>query len=241
MAEQNGKLSGGEMNSPFLKKWENVWYYHKWHIILGVLAVVVLIVTLVQCSQNGKGNDGHYMYAGNCSVMAETRRDIENTMSLFAVDSNGDGKLILAMGNYAIYNQDEINAFRDDERGHVAQMSFDNRKAFDQEILGGDASICFLSPELFEAVAKEKGALIPVSSYAVPLPEGSEVVSYGGEAYGVRLSSLAVGAYPGLSYLPSDTVLCVRAKSFFGRGEEIYNANLEIVWRMLAAAPYAAE
>ena len=239
MAEQNGKLSGGEMNSPFLKKWENIWYYHKWHIILGALAVVVLIVTLVQCSNNGKGNDGHYVYAGGHSVLSETRRDIENTMSLFAVDSNGDGKLILAMGNYAIYTQEQINSYRDDERGHVAQMSYDNRKAFDQEILSGDAAICFLSPELFETVAKE-GAFIPVSGYAVTVPEGAELVSYGGVAYGVRLSSLAVGAYPGLSSLPADTVLCVRTKSVFGRGE-IYDANLEIVWKMLAAAPYVVE
>ena len=61
--------------------------------------------------------------------------------------------------------------YRDDERGHIVQMSYDNRQAFDQEILSGDAAICFLSPELFEIVAKE-GAFIPVSGYAVAVPEG---------------------------------------------------------------------
>ena len=45
--------------------------------------------------------------------------------------------------------------YRDDEHGHIAQMSYDNRQAFDREILSGDAAICFLSPELFETVAKE--------------------------------------------------------------------------------------
>jgi hypothetical protein len=46
--------------------------------------------------------------------------------------------------------------------------------ALDQEILSGDAAICFLSPELFETMAKE-GAFIPVSGYAVAVPEGGEV------------------------------------------------------------------
>ena len=242
--EQNGKLAGGEMRSPALAKLDNFWYHYKWRFIVIVVSVVVLIVCLAQCAKNGKGDDGCYVYAGGYVLSAEERRNMDTVLKTFAEDVNEDGKIVLGMMNFPIFTSEEIAGYDKNDQAHVAQMSYDNREAFDQEILAGEATLCFLSPALFADVAKA-GGFLSVAEYAAALPAGAETVCYSDVAYGVLLSSLPIATYPGFSSLPADTVVCLRTatsmNALFG-GEAaklLYEANLAMAKRMLAAAPYA--
>ena len=243
--EQNGKIAAGELQSPFLKKLDNFWYHYKWPFLGILFTVIVLIVCLAQCTKNGKGDDGVFMYAGGYTMSAEERRNMESCLKGFAEDVNGDGKLVLGMMNFPIYTREEIEKRDKNDQSIVAQMSYDNRKAFDQEIMAGEATLCFLSPSLFTDVAKA-GALLPVSDYADALPAGAEQVMHGNTAYGVALSSLAIATYPGFSSLPKDTVVCLRAatsmNALFGgdAAKLVYEANLSMAKKMLAAEIYVA-
>ena len=254
--EKKDKLTGDvAMRSPILVKLENFWYHHKWSFVFGVLALVVLVVSLVQCAGNGKGDDAAVMYAGGYSLMGTVGRDFESTIKDFSEDRNGDGKIVVGIGNYAIYTNDEIAAkFPDTStQAQVKQATYNNRQAFDQEILAGEASLCFLSPTLFEAVAKDTlksedgliSRLMPVSEYYSGAT-ADDLVSYGGVAYGIKLSSLAISTYPGFSELPEDTILCMRSQvsmnTIFGgkSAERMHEANLALVKRLLAAEPYSA-
>ena len=249
--EKNEKLSGDvTLRSPLLGKLENFWYHHKWPFLASLLALVVLTVTLVQCANKGKGDDAYVMYAGGYTLMSEERGAFEQTIAGFVGDRNGDGKTIVGIGNYAIYTPDEIKVkFDRDNQGYVQNLSGQNREAFDQEIMAGEASLCFLSPALFEVLAGNKsGSLLrPVSDYAESLPAGAEPVLYGEVVYGVRLSSLALAGYPGMGGLPEDTILCLRTEtsmnSLLGgsQAKEIYAANLSLLRQLLAAEPYASK
>ena len=161
------------------------------------------------------------------------------------IDRNGDGKATAGLRNYAIYTNKEIEAFTPQQQGHLKQMSYDNRQNFDQEIYSGEATLCFLSPSLFEDLC-EAGALIPVSEYT-GLPDTAATESYGDVAYGVRLSSLALYTYPGFSELPENTILCLRTNTSMGAflggnsTKAMHEANLALAWRLLAAPVYVPE
>ena len=242
--EQNGKyVAPTELQSPLLKKLDNFWYHYKWRFLGILLTVVVLVVCLVQCAGNGSGDDGCYMYAGGYVLSAEERRNMDTTMKRFCEDANGDEKIVLGMMYYAIFTSEQIAKYDKNDQAHVAQMSYDNREAFDQEILAGEATLCFLSPELFADVAKA-GGFVPLSDYAEEIPEGAEAVKHGNTAYGIKLSSLAISSYPGFSSLPEDTVVCLRTETsmsalFGGEAAKlVYDSNYAMAMRMLAAEAY---
>ena len=243
--KREAKLSGGEMHSPFVKWIENFWYHYKWPFLAAVFGIVVLAALLVQCVGNGKGDDVTLMYAGNCTLTVEEARDISATVQGFTADRNGDGKATAGLRNYAIYTNKEIEAFTPQQQGHLKQMSYDNRQNFDQEIYSGEATLCFLSPSLFEDLC-EAGALIPVSEYT-GLPDTAVTESYGDVAYGVRLSSLPLYTYPGFSGLPENTILCLRTNTSMGAflggnsTKAMHEANLALAWRLLAAPVYVPE
>ena len=242
--EQSGKyVAPTELQSPLLKKLDNFWYHYKWPFLGILFTVIVLIVCLVQCQKNGSGDDGCYMYAGGYVLSAEERRNMDTVMKQFSEDVNGDGKIVLGMMNFSIFTSEQIAEYDKNDQAHVAQMSYDNREAFDQEILAGEATLCFLSPALFTDVAKA-GGFLPLSEYADAIPAGAEGVNYGNIAYGIKLSSLAIASYPGFSSLPEDTVVCLRTETsmsaLFG-GESaklVYDANYAMAMRMLAAEAY---
>lgn len=240
--ERDKKLAAGEIRSPLLTWVENFWYHYKWQFLLSVFGIVVLIVCLVQCSGNGRGDDACVMYAGNCTLSVEGKRGILATLDDFVDDRNGDGKVVVGMPFYSIYTNEEIEKFASSQQGYLKQMSVDNRNLFDQEIYSGEASLCFISPTLFEDLC-EAGALIPVSEYEC-LPEGAVTDGYGGAAYGVRLSSLAIYGYPGFSELPEDTILCLRTETTMGAflggeaAKAMQKANRTLAWRLLAAPAY---
>lgn len=244
MPEKNDKLSGEvRLSSPFLKKLENIWYHYKWQILAGILALIVLLVGLVQCVGNGKGDDAYVMYAGGYTMTSTARQSFTVTIESFCEDRNGDGRVVVALGNYPIYTDEEIKAFGTAEQGHIKQMSYDNRQNFDQEILSGEATLCFLSPDLFEDVAAA-GGFLPVSDYYTPA-DGVGTVLYGTVAYGVKLADLPLATYPGFSSLPKDTVFCVRTKTSMGllagkeKFEAVYESNLALAKTLLAAEAYA--
>lgn len=248
--ERNEKLSGeGELRSPLLTKLDNFWYHYKWQFLAGLLALVVLVVGLVQCAGNGKGDDAYVMYAGGYTLSGRVRGDFEESLRGFTADRNGDGKVLVAVADYAIYTKAEINEKFENvsDRNYVMNVSENNRTVFDQQIMAGEASLCFLSPSLFEDLAGgTSGSLLrKLSDYATDLPDGAEVATFGEVAYGVRLSSLALYTYPGFSSLPADTIVCIRTEtsmnSLFGGNEakQMYEANLALFSRLMAAPVYA--
>lgn len=246
MSEQNGKMAASELRSPFLKKLENFWYHYKWPFLGILFTVIVLIVCLAQCTKNGKGDDGCFLYAGGYTMSVEERRNMESCLKGFAEDINGDERVVLGMMNFPIYTKAEIERYDKNDQAHVAQMSYDNREAFDQEIMAGSATLCFLSPSLFADVAKA-GGLHSVADYADALPAGAENVMYGDVAYGVKLSSLSLYTYPGFSSLPKDTVVCLRTNTSMGAlfggdaAKVMYEANMAMAKRAFCAAVYAPQ
>ena len=208
---------------------ENYWYHYKWVTLLVAFLLIVGVICTVQAVQNNS-YDSYIMYAGPCQLSHKEVLDIEKDFYSVVEDKDGDGKVNIAIRELFIMSPEEISEVEEGYEANYTLIS-DNLKLFDQEILSGEATICLLSPFLFERVAEADGFL-PIGEYV----NGAEVEYFG--EYGVKLSSTVFGNMPGLSVLPNDTILCVRRVSTMAslfdkkQTEKNHALNIETVKRI---------
>lgn len=208
---------------------ENYWYHYKWATLIVVFCLIVSIICIVQAVQNNS-YDSYVMYAGPYQLSHKEVLDIEKDFCSVVEDQDEDGKVNLAIRELFVMSPDEIANVEEGYEANYTLIS-DNLKLFDQEILSGEATICLLSPFLFERVAESDGFL-PIGEYV-----GDAEVEYVGE-YGVKLNSTVFGKFAGISVLPDDTILCVRRVSTIAslfdkkQTEKNHALNIETVRRI---------
>jgi hypothetical protein len=216
-----------KVKSP-LRLWlENYFYHYKWVTIFGVFFLIVAIICIAQAVKNDS-YDSYIMYAGPYELSHKEVLDIRGELEVFVGDKDGDKEINVAMRELFVMSPDEIKRFEEENEGYEANVTLisNNMQVFDQEILSGEATICLLSPFLFERVCEAEGFL-PVTEYI----GDAEVTLY--NDYGVLLSSTEFGKTGALAKLPDDTVFCVRRvstiASLFGKKEAERNHahNLE--------------
>lgn len=72
------------------EKLENFWYYYKWYVLAGVLAVIMLFVTIGSCAEK-EDYDVTVLYMTHSYV--DIDGEMDPLLSEFADDHNGDGKV----------------------------------------------------------------------------------------------------------------------------------------------------
>lgn len=102
-AEQSGQPLATAETAPAVpldgkQKWENFWYYYKFHVMAIVLAVVVLVVGVAQCVNRPRYDYQIvlFTYAGYVDDQLDL---IAEQFEPFAEDCNGDGKVEIGIIN----------------------------------------------------------------------------------------------------------------------------------------------
>ncbi|MEE0970374.1 MAG: hypothetical protein U0M06_13465 [Clostridia bacterium] len=231
------KIHGGEIQfeSKFAKWFDNFWYHNKWKTIGTIFVIFVVVVCSLQMCEKEKV-DAYVMYGGPEILDGERLTNFRAALkAVLPEDFNGDGeKYVEVVTNY-IMSADEIKA-AEKEAFSVSENDFyidpafmaQNKQKFDNLILAGEYSICFLSPYLYEEVRKSDGFM--------PLVEIFDVVPQGAvDEYGLRLLDTDFGSYfPGVNELPPDTILCMRRigtlNSFLNKGatEKSYEMSMKL-------------
>ena len=253
--EEKDKIRGDvKMKSPFLTKLDNFFYHYKWHSIIALFLVIVFLVCALQmCGQ--KQYDLEVMYAGPKNLSdRQTVLDIQNAFADIADDRTGDGVKTVNLVSYWVDDSlwKELTDGKEDGekeedtagRGQLMNNSYNNEKAFVDEIAAGNVVICLVSPYLFHMVDDEAGFMRVTDVFPDLAEYEEEVCVYDEDGdinrFGVYLSKTAFGEKAGLSSLPDDTVLCVRKKaalSFWYNGdkaEEKHAYSVEVFRRALA-------
>ena len=211
---------------------ENYWYHYKWQTMFGVFFLIVAIICIVQ-TFNVQSYDAYVMYAGNYQMSRVEFLDMQKELEKVIEDGDGDGKIVVDMRDIMVLSAEEIQKRKDDGYEVMESLIADNLNLFDQEIFSGEATICLLSPMLFER-ANGGGAFLPIAEFV-----GDTEVEYYNE-FGVYLHSIPFGSLPGLRDLPKDTILCVRRistmASLFGKkeAERDHERNLSAVRTIFA-------
>ena len=231
MQEEKYDLNG-ESGMKFEKgrfgKWfENFWYHYKWHTIFAAFILLVVTVCTVQMCQKEE-YDTHIIYAGseNVSRMRENG-DLSEYEILYrslteaVEDFDGNGKVYSSFEAMFMLTSEEIerieaeleekkNNGEEAEELNYSQLT-ENNKAFGERIQYSDVYVFLISEPLYhkyqrEATDESSALFVPIRELA----DGNADIQFLDDS-AVYLHSTEFGKLPGLSELPEDTLITLRA------------------------------
>ena len=232
------KMQGGDIKieNRFTKWFDNFWYHHKWKTIGIIFALFVILVCSLQTCEKEKV-DVYVMYGGPQVLEGDVLMNFRSAISsVMPEDVNGDGEKYAEVVTNFIMSREEIEAAREEALASDSTADFyidpifmsQNKQKFDNLIVAGEYSVCFLSPYLYEEV-KAAGGFMPLAEIFDESPAGAF------DEYGIRLAETDFGSYfPGVNSLDPDTVLCMRRistmGSFLNKGatEKTHEDSLEL-------------
>lgn len=200
----------------FKAKLENIWFYHKWHILVGALVILFLSIATVQCATSDTP-DITILYIGDLDI-GDDRYDIKDRFGDSIKDVNDDGKTYISLTFMG-----------------TADSLTPNR--FQTEVVVGDHIIYIASPEYFEKLVT-KGVLAPLKEVLGYLPDNAV------DGYGVALRYLDIAETDGFDDMTRNSILCIRGNDGGGidyeGGSKYYRNNVDL-FRALFAYKDSAE
>lgn len=214
------------------KKVENFWYHYKWHTIVSLILVFVL---LFLCLQTCDRNKYSYfaMYAGPKGISANQGLLMATALEQMAEEAGLESGKKASLAVYNIYEKDTTG------------QSSQNFQVFNDDIVTGKSIILALSPTLYTHLLEKNGGIVVLDEY---LPsEGGDNITFVDDSHrGIKLSSLPLYQKEGWKDLPEDTVLCLRSPISLAN---IFNSEkaqknyiiYETLFRYILAEPLAEE
>lgn len=134
------------------EKRRNWWDYHKWHLVIGAVCVL-LLCSLISDMVHNSGNKPDYTiaYVGTTTLPDDTRRALEEAFAQVGEDLNGNGKVQVDLVEYLLYDDaaEEINPALQEER---AERAYNASMLLQLNVETVESMIFLLEdPELFQA------------------------------------------------------------------------------------------
>ncbi len=189
---------------------ENLWFYHKWHILVGTLIIVFLGLGTAQCIGK-EANDITILYVGDADIGGDREAIVED-FGYCAKDLGGNEAIDLSFAFMAL--NDNTTASR-----------------FNNEMLVGDYHIYIVTDEYFDKLLKAN-ALAPISSVLGHTPDNCE-----GDGYGIRMKYLDIAETEGFDMIDRNSIICLRSNAentadYFG-GTDLYKNNFDLFKTLL--------
>ncbi len=118
--------------------WQNLWFFYKWHFIVGLIVVVTVIATVVG-TLNRVEPDIHILFAGDYVLTEEDTAILKERIESTITDVNGDGKVVSQFV--------EITLKLDTER--IDETTAPNLQQMQNQFITGKQHILVLDRELF--------------------------------------------------------------------------------------------
>lgn len=125
-------------------KWENFWYYHKYHVIAAIFVIFMIAVFI-----NDKLAQVDYDYrisaVTDFNLTEEQISELENTFKSIADDRNQDGEVNVQISNYTITKEGNVNP----------QAEIANQTKFMADLETGDSMIFIYTDNVYEMYKDE--------------------------------------------------------------------------------------
>lgn len=231
----NKNIEGvGEVSIPSTpkEKIQNFWYHYKWHTLIALLLVAVIIVCSLQfCAK--ESYDAYILYAGGKSI-GRTAKDgdvaeivtVISSLKRISDDFDENGEVSVNFSSFLFLSSDEAK-----ERDDVNEaLLMNDRSSLNSVLEHSEYYLCFVSPAVYEQYHKvgDEERFISLKGYTEAHPE----LDYYSDS-AILLSSTAASKLPGLSSLPDDTLICIRRPSFLGAKSDEHLEYLENAEKML--------
>ncbi len=224
---ENDKLNSDGMSFGDLrKKLDNFWYHYKTYTIIALVLIITIFICTTQLLRR-KDNDYCILYAGSAVLAVQDVTYIKDAFKNVAVDYDGNGEIVVAIDDIVILSPEEQEVANKDGAAFNPDFIKQSLTEFDQQIFGGDAVVCLLSPYMYERV-HSSGGFLPLSEVFDSVPDSAY------DECAIVLADTDFGKYfNGVNDLPEDTLICVRRLSSMAvfKGEaktrKAHEANLE--------------
>ena len=225
----------GEVMTPETtkEKIQNFWYHYKWHsVVCVVLVLAILVCSLQFCSK--ENYDVHVLYAGSRNI-GRTAEDgdvaeivtVISSLKRFASDYDESGDVSINFTNYFYLSASEAAGLDDVNEALLAN----DKKALSSVLEHSEYYLCFISVAVYEEYHKvgTNELFVDLDEYKSLYPE---LEYYSDSA--IYLSSTDAKRLPGLSNLPSDTLICIRRPSVLAQKTNEHMTHFENAKKMLS-------
>ncbi|HEX3039077.1 MAG TPA: hypothetical protein VHP54_02115 [Caproiciproducens sp.] len=93
-------------------KWENFWYYHKWHVVAGVFILFVVLFTVYDF-RSKENPDYEIGLITQVSYPSDVTDALEAQFAKSGTDLNGDGKVTVRVNLYMVGNGETSSGMSD--------------------------------------------------------------------------------------------------------------------------------
>lgn len=206
--------------SSFLERLDNFWYHYKWHSIIALFLIFTIVICSFQiCSK--ESYDVHVLYSGNheinrhgeggnISEYAATLSSLERA----ADDFDEDGEIKVTLKDLFMLSAEEIKKIEESDKDNEVNYALinENKQILRDTVMYSSYYVCFFSPSVYEEYKTVDG--VEIFAPLNELVENDTSVQYYSES-AVYLSSTAFYSLPGISSLPSDTLIALKNPSVF--------------------------
>lgn len=240
--EGNGraKLDGSDISidNGFIRWHENFWYYHKWHLLIALFVVFVIILCITQMTGNEK-SDTAILMGGPYYPNTEMRNNMYAAFEeVLPEDYNEDGEKSVEIVHYEIYSTEQFKAI--DSVDKNSSLNASNLQSFSNLMQVGEFSVCIIDMWLYEDIA-DAGGIRPLSElFGDNIPEGAI------DEYAIDFKSTEFAKhFTVFEKFPDTTVICLRnigfMNSFFNKGasEEEYKISEDLFKAIVEYKPEA--
>ena len=215
----------------------NLWYQHKWAIIICAIFIVVFVVFLVQ-TLNKPEIDMRISYVGPEYIDTDLKNAIDYSFGEFMKDYDGNGEKTISFGFITYQNDEQRKANADEmkaEYGTVMEghANYQALETFHSQLLSGMVSFYLLD----EALYKENQDLFLNMSDILGYEPSEEIMA--GDS-GIYLKQTDFYRYVikteqgyHLRDLPRDTVLCILPK-ITTVDEKMHKDSIDLLKSILA-------
>ncbi len=188
------------------EKLENFWYYYKWHTLIAVFFIFVIVVMITQMVGREE-HDIKILYAGPYMISDNASNELASTVEqLMPKDCDGDGEKNAAINHILIMTDEELKAAYDTGYSAFllnAEKMNDNRDTLTAYAYAGDFLIFFLDERLYIPL-RDAGAFVALDDFGIT--KGQRY-----DEYAVYLDSLeAAKFFTCFQGFPEDTVVALR-------------------------------
>ena len=213
--------------------WANLWFNHKWKILIISFFLIVLLVTVPQCILKEK-DDLKVSYFGPVYITGTLHSEMQKAIQSVVEDYNGDGELRLNFTTVTYQGKSGISDTKENESifGAVLskQANLEAHKGITSQINSGHVSFYIMSKEVFDEF---KGYMLSVKDILGNDYVIDEGMIYNGKGLEISKTNFAK-VYTGLSsILTENTVICVEKNALTDNWElenakKLFKAILEM-------------